>query len=96
VRLARYCIRAGRRPTLSFRLSEAAAVTVTLLRKRRSRLKPILSVPFGAPAGTVKRSFAARARARPLRRGRYALRVAAVDTAGNRARPVSVAFRVVR
>jgi secreted trypsin-like serine protease len=96
VRLAKHRIRAGRRTTLSFRLSEAAAVTVTLLRKRRSRLKPILSVPFGAPAGTVKRGFAARARARPLGRGGYALRVAAVDTAGNRAKPVSVAFRVVR
>ena len=51
VRLAKNRIRSGRRTTLSFRLSEAAAVTVTMLRKTGSRLKPILRVPFGARGG---------------------------------------------
>ena len=96
VRLAKSRIRAGRRTTLSFRLSETAAVTVTVLRKTGSRLKPILRVPFGAPAGTVRRGFAARLRSKPLRRGRYVLRLAAVDTAGNRSKTASVPFRVVR
>jgi Trypsin len=96
VRLAKTRIRAGRRTTLSFRLSEAAAVTVTILKKNRSRLKPILKVPFAASAGTVKRGFAARRGSKSLKPGRYVLRVAAVDTAGNRSRVVSVAFRVLR
>jgi secreted trypsin-like serine protease len=96
VRLGTSRIRAGRRTMLSFRLSEAAAVTVTLLRKRGTRLKPIRRVPFGAPAGTVKRGFAARLRSKALKRGGYALRLTAVDTAGNRSKPASVAFRVVR
>ena len=67
-----------------------------VLRKTGSRLKPILRVPFGAPAGTVRRGFAARLRSKPLRRGRYVLRLAAVDTAGNRSKTASVPFRVVR
>jgi secreted trypsin-like serine protease len=95
-RLAKSRLRAGRRTTLSFRLSEAAAVTVTVLKKNGSRLKPILKAPFGASAGTVKRGFAARRGSKPLKPGRYVLRVAAVDTAGNRSRVASVAFRVVR
>ena len=96
VRLAKSRIRAGGRTTLSFRLSEPAAVTVTLLRKTGSRLKPSLRVAFGAPAGTVRRRFAARLRSKPLERGRYVLRLAAVDTAGNRSKTASVPFRVVR
>ena len=68
----------------------------TVLRKKGSRRKPILRVPFGAPAGTVRRGFAARLRSKPLRRGRYVLRLAAVDTAGNRSKTASVPFRVVR
>jgi hypothetical protein len=95
VRLAKSRLRPGKRTTLTFRLSEAAAVTVTLLRKQGSRLKAISRVPFAASAGTVKRGFAARVRSKPLKPGRYVLRVAAVDTAGNRSRVVSVAFRVL-
>jgi secreted trypsin-like serine protease len=96
VRLAKKRIRAGRRSTLSFRLSEASALTVTVLRKQGSRLKPVLKVPFGAPAGAVKRRFVARRGSKPLKPGRYVLRLAAVDTAGNPSRLASVAFRVVR
>jgi Trypsin len=95
-KLAKARIRAGRRTTLSFRLSEASVVTATVLRKTGRRLKPILRVPFGAGAGTVKRGFAARVRSKPLARGRYVLRLVAVDTAGNRSKAASVAFRVVR
>jgi secreted trypsin-like serine protease len=94
-RLTKSRIRAGGRTTLSFRLSEAAAVTVTALRKKGSRLKTVLRVPFGAPPGTVRRGFAARLHSKPLRQGRYVLRLTAVDTAGNRSKTASVPFRVV-
>ena len=43
----------------------------------------------------MRRGFAARLRSKPLQGGRYVLRLAAVDTAGNRSRPASVSFRVV-
>jgi secreted trypsin-like serine protease len=96
VKLAKKRLRPGRRTRLSFRLSEASAVTATVLRRKRSRLKTVLKVPFGASAGTVRRGFAARAGSKRLRPGRYVLRLVAVDTAGNRSRTASVAFRVIR
>jgi hypothetical protein len=52
--------------------------------------------PAGPPKARSKRGFAARLGSEPLKHSRYALRVAAVDTAGNRAKPVSVAFSVGR
>ena len=82
---------------MSFRLSEAAVVTVTVMKKRGRRyraLKPTL--PLAADAGTYRRRFDGRLGSRRLKPGRYKLRLIAVDAAGNAALPVTVAFRVVR
>jgi hypothetical protein len=49
-----------------------------------------------ASAGTVSRRFDGRLGSVALKPGRYRLAIAAVDAAGNTARPVAVAFRMVR
>jgi hypothetical protein len=89
----------ARRPGagLSFVLSEPAAVTVTVLRRRGRRLKRLSPmVPLAASAGRLSRRFSGRLNGNALRRGRYRLRLEAVDAAANVARPATVAFRIVR
>jgi secreted trypsin-like serine protease len=96
-RLSRKKLKPGKRATLSFDLSEASAVTVTVLRKAGgayAALSP--SVPLSASAGHVARQFSARLDGRKLKRGSYKLRIDAVDSAGNRGVPAFVAFKVVR
>jgi hypothetical protein len=105
-RLSRKRIRVARRGAtiarrtgarLSFRLSEPAAVTITIVRRgprRWKRLSP--RVPLAVPAGSMSRRFSGRLDGRRLRRGRYRLRLDAVDAAGNAARPAKVPFRIVR
>jgi hypothetical protein len=88
---------AKRGAKLSFSLSEASAVTVTVLKQSGRKLKALSpSVPLAANAGRTTRRFSARLNGKALKPGRYKLRVAAVDTAGNAAKTATVAFRVVR
>ena len=88
---------ARRGAKLRFSLSEASAVTVTVLKQKGRRFKPLSpSVPLAAGAGRTTRRFSGRLDGKALKRGRYKLRLAAVDTAGNAAKPATVAFRIVR
>jgi Trypsin len=96
-RLSSKVLRIGRRITLSFRLSEAAVVTATVLKKqgrRYRRLSPRL--PLVASAGTFRRRFDGRLGGRRLKPGRYRFSLRAVDAAGNPARRVTLPFRIVR
>lgn len=96
-RLSKARLRAGRKATLSFRLSEAAAVTVTVLKQKGRRYRPLSpSLPLAANAGTFRRRFDGKLGSRRLKPGRYKLSLAAVDAAGNAARPTTLAFRIVR
>jgi secreted trypsin-like serine protease len=96
-RLSTGRVRAGGRAKLSFQLSEAAAVTVTVLKKQGRRYRPLSpTLPLAANAGTFSRRFDGRLAGRALKPGRYKLSLAAVDAVGNAARPVAVAFRIVR
>jgi secreted trypsin-like serine protease len=96
-RLSAARLRAGRRAKLSFRLSEPAAVTLTVMRKKGRRYRALApTMPLGASAGTVSRRFDGRLGGKALKPGRYKLAIAAVDAAGNSARPVAVPFRMVR
>ena len=78
VRLVRATFRRGAGLRLTVRLSEAATVHVGL---RRRGAKRAVTRRFAARAGTN------RLRVNGLRRGRYRLRVVAVDAAGNRSAP---------
>lgn len=78
---------------LSFTLSEAAAVRITVLDGRRA-LSP--AATLAAAAGRTAKRFNARLGGRRLKPGRYRVRIGAVDAAGNAARPVSLAFAVRR
>jgi hypothetical protein len=53
-------------------------------------------VPITASAGHVSRRFDGRLDGRKLKRGSYRLTIDAVDTAGNHAAPVKVAFKIAR
>jgi secreted trypsin-like serine protease len=95
-RLSTSRLRRGRRATLSFRLTEAAAVTATILKRRDGRFVPLRpSLPMAADAGTTARRFGTWLGSRRLGPGRYRIRLAPVDTAGNSGSPVTVSFRVV-
>jgi secreted trypsin-like serine protease len=96
-KLGRKKLKRRRSTTLSFHLSEAAAVTVTVFTTRGRRYKALSpSTPLAASAGHARRRFASKVGGRALRRGHYKLRLDAVDTAGNRASPVTLRFRIVR
>jgi secreted trypsin-like serine protease len=96
-RLSRHKLTRKRGARLSFDLSEAAAVTVTVLKKRRHRFKALSpSIPLAASAGHVSRKFKGKLSGKRLKRGRYKLRLIAVDTAGNASRPKKLAFRIAR
>jgi len=79
-------VKRRRGATLSFDVSEAAAVTVTVFRKQRR----VASIPLPASAGHVSRRFATKT----LERGSYRLRIVAIDAAGNRSRTATVSFKV--
>jgi hypothetical protein len=79
-------VRRGRALALSFRLSEAARVRVTLTRGRRTVRRSSASRRTGA--GALRLST------RRLRRGSYVLRLVATDAAGNVSRPVTARIRV--
>jgi secreted trypsin-like serine protease len=97
VRLSKARVRVGRRVTLSFRLSEAAAVTVTVLKKKGRRYRALSPrMQLAADAGTTRRRFDGRLGKRRLKPGRYKFSLRAVDAAGNVARAVTVRFRMVR
>ena len=96
-KLSRKRLKAGKRATLSFDVSEASAVTVTVSRKKGHGYKALSpSVPITASAGHVSRRFDGRLNGRKLKRGSYKLTIDAVDTAGNRAAPLAVRFKIVR
>lgn len=79
--------------TLSFSLSEAAAVRIRIRRGRRT-LSPTPMI--AASAGRTERRFSGRLGGRRLLPGAYRLQVGAVDAAGNAARAVTVRFRITR
>ena len=82
-RLSAARVKAGKSTTLSFRLDEAAVVTV----KVKGRSKRITK---RAAKGVTKLRIATR----KLKRGRHVLTLVAKDKAGNTARPVRVVLRV--
>jgi hypothetical protein len=75
-------VKAGKVTTLSFKLDEAAVVTITVKGKRITKR---------AAMGVTKVRIATR----KLKRGRHVLTLVAKDKAGNTARPVKVKLRVV-
>ncbi|HEX5619113.1 MAG TPA: serine protease [Solirubrobacteraceae bacterium] len=87
-RLSKKKLKRRRGGTLSFDVSEAAAVTVTIIKKKRR----VASIPLPASAGHVTRKLSTKA----LKRGSYKLQIVAIDAAGNRSRPATIAFKIVR
>lgn len=87
-RLSKKKLKRRRGGTLSFDVSEAAAVTVTIFKKKRR----VASIPLPASAGHVTRKLSTKT----LKRGSYKLQIVAIDAAGNRSRPATVSFKVVR
>ena len=83
--------------TLTFNVSEAAAVSVTVERKKRGRFKAMRGADLGAvQAGRTRRRFTGRLAGKALKPASYRLRLGAVDTAGNRSATKTVAFKIVR
>jgi secreted trypsin-like serine protease len=86
-----------RAATLSFDLSEAAAVRITVLKKVGGRYTSLAAPsPLAAPAGHTARRLSAKLTRKALKPGRYRLRLDAADTAGNAAPGVNLDFTVIR
>ena len=71
---------------ISFDVSEASAITVTIFKRNRR----VATIPLPASSGHINRKLSTR----KLKRGSYKLRIVAIDAAGNRSRPVTVSFKV--
>jgi hypothetical protein len=78
---------------LSFTLSEAAAVRITVLKGKKALSPP---ATLAGQAGRTTKTFTGRVGGKKLERGRYRLQVGAVDAAGNAAKAVRLRFRIVR
>jgi acid phosphatase type 7 len=85
-----------RRTTISYELSEAASVRITIRRKSGRRYRVTRRLKDTGVAGANSRRLRATLGGRRLRAGRFRLGLKAVDAAGNWSRPVSHPFRVVR
>jgi Tol biopolymer transport system component len=87
----------GRRVGTAFRfvLSEKANVRISV-RRSRSRTKSLGALTVRGTRGPNRKGFSGRLRGRPLSAGRYVATLTATDVAGNRSRPVTVRFTVVR
>ncbi|HYH44806.1 MAG TPA: hypothetical protein VEG34_03920, partial [Thermoanaerobaculia bacterium] len=88
--------RVARRTTIRYRLSEAAAVRLAVQRRRGKRWRTVMTLVRKQKRGRQKVRFTGRVGKRRLRRGRYRLRVRATDPAGNRSKPRTRRFRVIR
>jgi acid phosphatase type 7 len=85
-----------RRTTISYKLSEAASVRITIRRKAGRRYRVARRFKDAGVAGANSRRLRARVGGRRLRAGRFRLGMKAVDAAGNWSRPSSHAFRILR
>jgi VCBS repeat protein/FG-GAP repeat protein len=83
-----------RAATIRYRLSEPATVTLRIQRLRGRR--PVGTLRRAGRAGANRVAFSGRIGRRALRRGTYRLTATATDPAGNRSRPRTTRFRVVR
>jgi secreted trypsin-like serine protease len=84
--LSKKKIKRKRGARLSFDVSEASAITVTIFKKNRR----VATNPLPASSGHNSRKLSTR----KLKRGRYKLRIVAIDAAGNSSRAVTISFKV--
>jgi acid phosphatase type 7 len=88
--------RFGRRTMIHYRLSEGARVRFTIRRKTRRGYRVVgRFFDSGAPGANARR-FRGRIRRRQLRAGTFRAGLKAFDAAGNRSRPRSHSFKIVR
>jgi hypothetical protein len=81
---------------LSFELSQAAVVSVTVQRAKGRKWIRVGSFTLKRGAGTTKVSFDGWVAHKALRSGSYRMRVVARNQAGLRSKPALVKFRIVR
>jgi hypothetical protein len=97
VRFKPHRLRAGHRGRLSLRLSENAKLTVLVQRRKGKRFRRFATiVRKSAGPGPLKLRIGPKVKGKRLRRGRYRLRLRALDAAGNRSRTRRIGFIVVR
>ena len=81
---------------LTFKLSQAATVTVVIQRLNRGHWVKVATLKAKRAAGAGSIRIDGRAKRHPLPRGRYRLRVAAKNAAGMTSPMRSVNFKLVR
>jgi hypothetical protein len=90
--------KAHRGTTISFKLSEAADGTFTIVGKkpRRGKAKRYLIDLAGLKKGKDKLAFSGRVAKKALKAGTYTLFVVATDAAGNRSKSAKAKFTIVK
>ncbi len=91
-KLAKASVARGKNASLSFTLSEAATVTVTVGRLKGKKLVSPRKLTIAGKRGANRVTLSARKL--KLRKGRYGLRIAARDAAGNAAKTLALTLRV--
>jgi hypothetical protein len=91
-KLAKATIGRGKNATLSFTLSEAATVTVTVGRIKGKKLTATRKATFKGKKGANRVTLSAKKL--KLRKGRYGLRIGAKDASGNSAKSIALKLRV--
>ncbi len=92
VKLGKASVARKKNASLSFTLSEAATVTVTVGRLKGKKLVSPRKLTFKGKRGVNNVTLSAKKL--KLRRGRYGLRVGAKDPAGNAAKAIALKLRV--
>ena len=92
LRPKRFAVKRKKGTTFSYRLSEAATVTVTIKRRgmRAKRFR------VASAAGTNKHRFSGRIGRKRLKPGRYVATLIARDVAGNASKPKRLTFTILR
>jgi hypothetical protein len=97
VRFKPHKLRVRRRGKLTLRLSEKATLTAVVQRRRHGKWRAFAKiVRKAAGPGPVKLRIGPKVKGKRLKRGRYRIRLRAVDAAGNRSKTSRVGFIVVR
>jgi hypothetical protein len=89
-------LHAGRRGKLRLKLSEKAALVITVQRRKHGKWRSFAKLfrPVAGP-GALQLKIGPKVKGKKLRRGSYRIRLRAADAAGNRSKLRTVTFRVV-
>jgi hypothetical protein len=96
VRFKPHKLRAGHGGKLSLRLSRKARLTVLVQRRKHGKFRRVAKIAKVVGPGPVKLKIGPKVKGKTLRRGRYRIKLSAIDVTRHRSKTRTVKFKVVR